>query len=144
VRRTRALPVIKPALAPQSAINVTPLVDVVLVLLIIFMVIMPVLDKNFRVHLPQPTPVATERELPAQILVRVDAAGRFHVNERPVLDEAYETALGRLLAERAPAERVVFVSAEPDAGYARLIAAFEGARHAGADKLALHSEGPVR
>jgi biopolymer transport protein TolR len=82
----------------NSAINVTPLVDVVLVLLIIFMVIAPQLNLDQAVTLPEtqrpPDKPATEH----QIVVTITADGQLHVNDRPV---AREQLPDELLAQSA-------------------------------------------
>jgi biopolymer transport protein TolR len=77
----------------QSAINVTPLVDVVLVLLIIFMVMAPQMRKGPDVNLPntaKPNPQGDER---GRILVSIDEAGGLWINDRPVAAEHFAEAL---------------------------------------------------
>ena len=81
--------------------NVTPLVDVVLVLLIIFMVITPLLAKQFWVHVPetpdeaQPAPPTPDHEA---IVVTVDSEGRIHLNRDEVPAEDVERERQALLA----------------------------------------------
>lgn len=130
--------VVKPQSEVQSAINVTPLVDVVLVLLIIFMVVMPLLDKDLQVRIPEDEQVEHPEELPPeQIVVRVLADGSLQLNGTPIPQDAYVAALQSHLSARALDQRVVFVAADGAAQYKRLIEAFEGARRAGADTLAM-------
>jgi biopolymer transport protein TolR len=77
----------------QSAINITPLVDVVLVLLIIFMVMAPQMRKGPDVNLPntaKPNPQGDER---GRILVSIDEAGGLWINDRPVAAEHFAEAL---------------------------------------------------
>ena len=73
-------------------INVTPLVDVLLVLLIIFMVTMPIQSIPVDVDLPQKTdtPVENPRDPPEPIKLRIDAAGQVFWNESPVAVEELE------------------------------------------------------
>ena len=68
----------------NSAINVTPLVDVVLVLLIIFMVIAPQLDLDQAITLPQTPRPPDKPENERQIVVSITADGQLHVNDQPV------------------------------------------------------------
>jgi len=77
----------------QAAINITPLVDVVLVLLIIFMVMAPQMRKGPDVNLPntsKPSPQGDER---GRILVSVDEAGRMWINDHSVTAEHFGEAL---------------------------------------------------
>src|SRR5256885_13228214 len=68
---------------PRSDINITPLVDIVLVLLIIFMVLTPLMEKELAVRVPQePTPEELAQPPPpdlTQYIFKVDEAGRFHL-----------------------------------------------------------------
>ena len=143
MRPSRKTTLVRRADVPNSAINVTPLVDVVLVLLIIFMVVMPLSEKDLAVRVPASEQVETSRALPPdQILVRVDRAGGFAINGDPTPPESYVEALRRRLDPRVAADRTVFVSAEDDAAYKKLIEALEGARRAGASTLGLSDEPP--
>ena len=76
----------RPAKAPkmQSSINITPLVDVVLVLLIIFMVIAPQLNLDQAITLPETQRPPDKPEDARQIVVTITADGRLHVNDQPV------------------------------------------------------------
>jgi len=76
---------------PRSDINITPLVDVVLVLLIIFMVLTPLMEKEIAVRVPEEPDQTQAVEPPPpdllQILFKVDEAGVFHVNNETLTDE---------------------------------------------------------
>lgn len=121
--------------------NVTPLVDVVLVLLIIFMVITPLLAKQFWVHVPdrpeeaQPTPPSPDHE---SIVVTVDAEGAVHLNRDVVPIEQLEDRLRRALA--ASGERTVFFDAASDAPYARAVEALDHCRGGGATTIAVSTQ----
>ena len=131
---------VKPQLAPTSAINVTPLVDVVLVLLIIFMVLTPLLEKSLDVRVPQSQTVQTN-ELPAeQLVVKVAAGGALRVNGELVPWDGYVSRLGQHLAARRPDDRVVIVLPEDEAPYPLLVRAFDGARQAGAQTLGMSTD----
>ena len=77
----------------QAAINITPLVDVVLVLLIIFMVMAPQMRKGPDVTLPNTTKPASQGDERGRILVSIDEAGGLWVNDRPVAAEAFGETL---------------------------------------------------
>jgi biopolymer transport protein TolR len=141
MRQPRKPVVVRPANATKSDINVTPLVDVVLVLLIIFMVVMPLLEKDLAVRIPADEQVETETEPPPnQIVVRVDTAGAFAINGEATSPENYVSALQTRLEGRSAADRVVFVAPEDEASYRKLVEALDGARRAGAETLGMLAE----
>jgi biopolymer transport protein TolR len=134
---------VRPATVVKGDINVTPLVDVVLVLLIIFMVVTPMLEKDITLRMPASEQVETTNEVPPdQIVVRVETSGAFRINGDPIEPGAYVQALRERLAPRAPIDRVVFVTPEDDASYRKLVEALEGARRAGAETLGMTGEPP--
>ncbi|UJR82512.1 ExbD/TolR family protein [Sandaracinus amylolyticus] len=122
--------------------NVTPLVDVVLVLLIIFMVITPMLAKQFWIHLPSepeaeatPPPPSDDDGPP---VVTVDAAGRVLINRDEVPLAQLEARLRRVLAARG--DRTVFFDAQSDAPYGRAVEVLDTCRGAGATTIAVATE----
>jgi biopolymer transport protein ExbD len=132
---------VRPAGGTKSEINVTPLVDVVLVLLIIFMVVTPLLEKDFAVRIPSTEQVETTSEVPPdQIVVRIDGSGEFRVNGEITAPAAYVQSLKDRLDPRAPADRIVFITPEDEASYPKLVEALEGARRAGAETLGMTAE----
>src|SRR2546428_10040471 len=72
----------------QSAINVTPLVDVVLVLLIIFMVMAPQMHKGPDVHLPDTAKPREQGDERGRLLVSIDAPGGLRINDQPAAAES--------------------------------------------------------
>src|ERR1700740_1894434 len=103
---------------PNSEINVTPLVDVVLVLLIIFMVVTPLLEKDFSVRIPSTEQVETTSEVPPdQLVVRIETTGEFRINGEVTPPEAYVQALKDKLDPRPAADRIVFITPEDEASY---------------------------
>jgi biopolymer transport protein ExbD len=84
--------------APMSTINTTPLVDVMLVLLIIFLITIPVITKTVKVSLPKAANIATQTK-PENITVAVDAQGNIYWNNGAVADR-------NELLERVKAEAV--------------------------------------
>jgi biopolymer transport protein TolR len=77
----------------QAAINITPLVDVVLVLLIIFMVMAPQMRKGPDVNVPHTTKPASQGDERGRILVSIDDAGRLWIDDRQVAPEKFGDAL---------------------------------------------------
>ncbi|WNG39034.1 biopolymer transporter ExbD [Archangium minus] len=128
---------VKPASAPNSEINVTPLVDVVLVLLIIFMVVTPLMEKDIEVRVPEtevaenPTPDSND----SQIVVQVTESGDYSINTEKIAPTDYVTRLTQLLNTKKNDERIVFFVADDKASYGKLVAALDGAKAAGAKVL---------
>jgi biopolymer transport protein TolR len=77
----------------QAAINITPLADVVLVLLIIFMVMAPQMRKGPDVNLPNTAKPNSQGDERGRILVSVDEAGGLWINDRPVAPEHFDETL---------------------------------------------------
>ena len=119
---------------PQPVMNVTPLVDVVLVLLIIFMVITPLLAKQFWLSLPnKPDKEEPQPETPSDkqpIVVSVTTAGDIKINRDVIPKSAFSGKLKRVLA--ASGERTVFFDADDDAEFGKTVEAMDLARAGGA------------
>jgi biopolymer transport protein ExbD len=117
---------------PNSDINVTPLVDVVLVLLIIFMVVTPLLEKDIDVRVPDTQDVETPDQVPeGQLVVEIDAAGNYKLNAEPLPEDQYLEKMRRVLAAKTKLEdKVVFFLADDKANYGKLIAALDMTRQA--------------
>ena len=121
---------------PQADINVTPLIDVVLVLLIIFMVMTPVMLKELVAKVPQQQ---TENvPLPpgeSAIVVELDAHDQLALNGEPLAPEA----LGGKVAERLAHDRqkVVFFKISDDANYGRAVRVMDVCKGAGARTLGI-------
>ena len=128
---------------PNSDINITPLVDVVLVLLIIFMVVTPLLEKDIEVRIPETEDVPQE-QMPqdnTQLIVKLDADGSYAINTEPVAETEYVAKLKRMLTAKTNKEdRIVIFVADDKANYGKLVAAFDGAKQAGAFVLGMATE----
>ena len=90
----------------QATINITPLVDVVLVLLIIFMVMAPQMRKGPDVNLPNTTKPNAQGDERGRIMVSIDEAGRLWINDRSVAPEHFGEALNAAVGAE-PDPRVV-------------------------------------
>jgi len=133
---------VKPTTPPNSEINVTPLVDVVLVLLIIFMVVTPLLEKDIEVRIPETEEVPTEQQPQddTQLIVKLDPDGTYSINTEPVAPADYVNKLKRMLSAKKKEDRIVFFVADDKANYGKLVAAFDGAKQAGAFVLGMATE----
>lgn len=134
---------VKTGSSPVSDINITPLVDVVLVMLIIFMVVTPLLEKDIEVRVPSTEQVEVQKEVPKdQLVVRVSAAGELKINTETVTPEKYVERLKEILAPRDSADKIVFVVADDNTNYAKLVAVLDGAKQAGAETLGMMTQLP--
>jgi biopolymer transport protein ExbD len=125
------------AKGPRSDINITPLVDVVLVLLIIFMVLTPLMEKEMRVAVPEETPPEMLNEPPppdlTQVVLKVDEAGIWHLNNETLTDanaqerlKAYYRLVKSKEATQGPP--VIFFDADDKAKYVRAVKALDAIR----------------
>jgi biopolymer transport protein ExbD len=122
---------------PLAEINVTPLADIMIVLLIVFMVAISVIDQEDGLRLPAASHAGKqERRDPLVVRLRQDAS--LSLGDQPVLDRTQLwTRLGPRLAEQPEGQRVVVVRADEGLSYARVAEVLETCREAGAEEVAL-------
>jgi len=127
--------------APMSEINVTPLVDVMLVLLIIFMVTAPLLVAGVPVDLPESRAGALEQQAqPVQIAL--DGKGGIFIDDAPVAAEALPNRLAAIATEPAPPEgRRIYLRADRSLDYGRVMRVMGELNRAGLNRVALVSVG---
>ncbi|HUL03734.1 MAG TPA: biopolymer transporter ExbD [Gemmatimonadales bacterium] len=120
--------------AVKADINVTPLIDVMLVLLIIFMIVTPIITAGFQATLPRSVNPETRPEGPDEIRLGLDRDGRFFldVGQGPqlVADADLPGRLAGLYAIRTK-DKILFLKADQDLTFARVQQAIEIARAAG-------------
>src|SRR5262245_10234476 len=126
---------------PNSDINVTPLVDVVLVLLIIFMVVTPLIEKDIEVKVPDTEKTEDVTEVPPdQIVVGLTPAGEISINMEKIQDGEYQAKLKRILNAKHKGDKLVFFMPDTKTNYAKVVFALDGARQAGAETLGMMTE----
>ena len=118
----------------MSDINVTPFVDVMLVLLIIFMVTVPMMVQGVNVSLPETTaePLSSEKE---HLIVTIDAQGQVHISNYPVAMDSLRHKLSKILEGRS--DREVYLRADKDISYGSVVKVMAEIKAAGVEKLGM-------
>ncbi len=120
----------------KSEINVTPLVDVVLVLLIIFMVIIPLTQVGYAVNTPPKVegtdvlPVATD-----QLILRIDRDGRIFINKEQVAEANFSRRFAEVIKNRE--QKIVFLAADGEVLYDKVADLIDRANDAGAKNIGI-------
>jgi biopolymer transport protein ExbD len=119
----------------NAEINVVPMVDIMLVLLVIFMLVAPMLQAGVNVKLPEASNTLDKPETTGQTVVAITPNGRFHVNGLEVRES--ELAASVLKALDAGRDRIVLVKGDEDAPYSAIMAAMDKLREAEVENIGL-------
>jgi biopolymer transport protein ExbD len=122
-------------------INVTPMADIMIVLLIIFMVITPMLQKGVDVKLPIAGNTKERKDEPKTIMVAIKKDGTTYLNSIPQKDLAELTPQVKERLEEAPeGQKIVYLKADTDLEYSEVMKVMDLLREAGVEELALIAE----
>jgi len=125
----------------MSDINVTPFVDVMLVLLIIFMVTAPMMTQGVDVALPEATaePLPAEKE---QLIISIDNKTTVFINDVPVTVDDLNEKLKRIMSNRS--DREVYLKADKDIPYGTVVRVMSEIKLAGVEKLGMVTVPPTK
>ncbi|MDM0106225.1 biopolymer transporter ExbD [Variovorax sp. J22R24] len=124
---------------PLSDINVTPLVDVMLVLLVIFIITAPLMASSIKLDLPR-TDAGHSGDTPKFVSLVVDAAGKVYLNDKPVTQE--ELAAGLANAATASRDTEVQLRADQTVPYGKVVELMGIANKAGLTRIGFVTEAP--
>lgn len=119
----------------RSRINMTPLIDVLLVLIVIFMIVTPIRKKGMRSQIPQKAPsVLQPQDADKQLILSARTGDVYYLNREPVEGARLPNRLAHVLAERG-GRRLLFLDADDALPYGRVVELMDVCRNAGAEEI---------
>ena len=125
---------------PMSEINVTPMVDVMLVLLVIFILTAPLLASSIKLDLPK-TDAAKAVEAPKFVTLMVDKTGQVFLNDQPIALNALKNSLTQTAAQNPDTE--VQLRADTAVPYGKVVEVMGAAQKAGLNRIGFVADAPT-
>ena len=120
----------------KSDINITPYIDILLVLLIIFMMVAPLKQHDHPVRVPQPAPITQPKEVkPDSVIVDMDLDHNIMLNQQPITLDKLESTLTEIFSRRAV--RNMFIRGDSDLPYGDIFVLMDIAKRSGVGDIAL-------
>ena len=123
----------------KADINVTPMIDVMLVLLIIFMIVTPLIAAGFKATLPKGKNLDPRPEGENEVVLGIDQAGHYFLNGRPLPNGTLEDQLRGIFAARTE-DKILYFKADNGLKYSKIQEAVETARRSGVRVMAAITE----
>ena len=124
----------------QSEINVTPMVDVMLVLLIIFMVVTPFLQQGIQVAIPREMRNPDEDQAinkESAVIISVPKDGDYYLGKKKVSLDDLKTAVEKALANKKEEDKIVYLKSGSNVSYGEVVKVINAVREKGIDKIGL-------
>ena len=124
----------------QSEINVTPMVDIMLVLLIIFMVVTPFLQQGITVAIPRDLRYAEEDQAinkESSVIISVPKDGDYYLGKKKVNLDDLKTAVEKALQNKKEEDKIVYIKSGVDVSYGEVVKVINAVREKGVDKIGL-------